>query len=214
MAMQELEVLAAGDNPSVADYSDGVDWLNTMISNWEADESMAMKPNLLIASFPTVAGTPSYTCGSGGTAFAARPIRIVNAYSSYQSVDKELIIQGKADYNKLQNKTVAGRPCTLYYIPSYVGVIVFDRVPDAIYTINCDLESPMGDYADQDALLNVSPEYRAAILYNLAVTLAPIFKAVLRPQTAANAKRTLERVQYQANNTQFMQAMPSSDLIV
>jgi hypothetical protein len=215
LALQELEVLAAGTNPSADDYNDGVDWLNVMLSNWEADESMAMRPNLVSGSFNTVAGTASYTAGTGGTAFATRPVRIVHAYSSFQGVDQDLPIGGKADYNKIQNKAVLGRPCSLYYVPSSpLGIIYFDRVPDAVYTINCDMESPVGDYADENAPLLVSPEYRAAMIYNLALVLSGPYKANLKPFTVSEAKRTRERIQYQAHNAQAIESVPTSELIV
>jgi len=214
MALQELEVLSAGDNPSGEDYSDGVDWLNIMISNWEADESMALHPNLVSGSFNTVAGTSPYTAGPVGTAFTTRAIRIVNAYRTYGGVDFPLVIGGKADYNRIQNKTVMGAPCVLYYVPSYPsGFIYFDRVPDAIYGIFCDMQAPVGDYTDQNDLIDVSPEYRAAMIYNLAVVLSGPYKANLKPFTASAAKRSLERLQYQSHNAQVVEPMPTGTLI-
>lgn len=214
LALQELEILPAGDNPSIEEYTDGVDWLNVMLSSWEADESLSMRPNLTTASFNTVASTASYTAGSGGTAFGYRPIRIINAYLVNNGISTPLGIQGKADYNLIQNKTNTGSPRVLYYVPSTIGTIYFDRVPDAAYTITCDLQTPVGDYANQNAALAVSPEYRAAMIYNLAVVLAPSYKANLRPQTVAMAKRSKDLIQYQAHNAQNLQQMPCSDLIV
>ena len=215
LALQELEVTAAGDVPASVEYGDGVEWLNVMLSGWEADESMAMKPNLVGGSFNTIAGTNPYTAGPTGTAFTTRPIRIVNAYSRLQGVDTPLLIHGKADYNKIQNKSVMGAPCVLYYVPSYPnGFIYFDRVPDADYGIFCDMQAPVGDYTDQNDPLDVSPEYRAAIIYNLAVVLSGPYKANLKPFTAANAKRTLERVQYQAHNTQVIEPVPTATIVI
>jgi len=214
MALQELEMLESGDNPEATEYTDGVDWLNLMISGWEADESLSLRPNLFTDDFDTVAGTASYTAGNSGTAFTYRPIRIVNAYLVSTGMSQPLGIQGKADYDLIQNKTVAGRPCVLYYDPLQVGVIYFDRVPDAVYTVFCDMQVHVGDYADENVTLAVSPEYRAALVYNLAVTLAPNYKANLRPQTASNAKRCLERIQYQAHIAQAVSPVPSCDLIV
>jgi len=214
MALQELEMLEAGDNPEASEYTDGVDWLNLMISGWEADESLSLRPNLLTDDFNTVAGTGSYTAGTSGTAFTYRPIRIVSSYLASTGLSQPLSLQGKADYALIQNKTAAGRPCVLYYDPLQVGVIYFDRVPDAVYTVFCDMQVPVGDYADENTTLAVSPEYRAALVYNLAVTLAPNYKANLRPQTASNAKRCLERIQYQAHIAQAVNPVPSCDLIV
>jgi len=161
-----------------------------------------------------VAGTASYTAGTSGTAFTYRPIRIVNAYLVSSGLSQPLGIQGKADYDLIQNKTAAGRPGVIYYDPLQVGVIYFDRVPDAVYTAFCDMQVPIGDYVDENTALAVSPEYRAALVYNLAVTLAPNYKANLRPQTASNAKRCLERIQYQSHIAQAVSPVPSCDLIV
>ena len=215
LALQELEVIAAGDVPSSVEYTDGVEWLNVMLSNWEADESMAMKPNLVGGSFNTVVGTNPYTAGPTGIAFTTRPIRIVNAYRRWQGVDTPLIISGKADYNKIQNKAAAGPPCALFYVPSYPnGFIYFDRVPDAVYGIFCDMQAPVGDYVNENDPLDVSPEYRAAMIDNLAVVLSGPYKANLKPFTAANAKRTLERLQYQAHNTQVLEPVPTATIVV
>lgn len=214
LAMQNLEALQAGGNPSAQEYTDGVDWLNVMLSNWEADESLKMVPNLFTDDFDTVAGTASYTAGTSGTAYSTRPIRIVHAYSSFGGVDRTLQIKGKADYDMLQNKSLAGCPEILYYVPAVVGTIYFDRVPDAIYTITCELQNPVGDYANQDTPLNVSPEYRAAMIYNLTVVLAPVYGVPLTPFLASEAKRTRERIQYQSHNAQALDFGPTATLIV
>ena len=213
LAMQELGVLAAGDNPNAADYTDAIDWLNVMLRNWDADESLI--PNLTSSSFATVAATATYTAGTAGTAFSTRPVRIVNAYVRWQGVDTQLVVQGKADYNSIQNKTQAGPVRVLYYVPSFpLGTIYFDRVPDQAYTIFCDLVNPVGDYASENTAIAVSPEYHIAIVYNLAVLMAPSYRVVLGPSTVALAKRSLERVQYQHHNAQAVTSRPNSELVV
>lgn len=213
LALQELEVLAAGDNPSQDEYTDGIDWLNVMLRNWSAEESLI--PNLTSGSFATVAATATYTAGSAGTAFSTRPIRIVSAYVRWQSVDTQLVVQGKADYNSIQNKTQAGPVRVIYYVPSFpLGTIYFDRVPDQAYTIFCDIENPIGDYASENTAIAVAPEFHLPIIYNLAVALSPSYKVALRPSTVSLAKRTLERIQYQSHNAQAVQSRPNSELVV
>jgi len=213
LALQELEVLSAGDNPSAEEYIDGVDWYNVMLRSWDADESL--QPNLVSANFNTISGTASYTIGTGGAFNTTRPLRITNAYVRWLTVDTPLGIKGKADYNLIQNKTQTGPVQVLYYVPSYpLGVIYFDRVPDQAYTIFCDMEVPVGDAADQNTTLAVSQEYHAALLYNLAIALAPGFKANLKPSTVALAKRSLERIQYQRHIAQAIDPMPIVDLVV
>jgi len=214
LALIDLEVLQSGASPSAQEYTDAVDVLNIMLSNWEADESLKMTPNLFTDDFNTEVGTASYTAGTSGTAFSTRPIRVVHAYSSLSSVDRSLQIKGKADYDLLQNKVGAGCPSILYYVPSAVGTIYFDRVPDAVYTITCELQNPVGDYANQDVALNVSPEYRAAMLYNLEVALSTSYGVTLKPFTASEAKRTRERIQYQSHNAQALDFGPTATLIV
>jgi len=213
LAMQEMGVLPAGDNPSAQDYTDAIDWLNVMLRNWDADESLI--PNLTSSSFATVAATATYTAGTAGTAFATRPVRIVNAYVRWQGVDTQLVVQGKADYNSIQNKTQAGPVRVIYYVPSFpLGTIYFDRVPDQAYIIFCDMVNPVGDYASENTAIAVSPEYHIAIVYNLAVMLAPSYRIVLGPSTVALAKRSLERVQYQHHNAQAVTSRPNSELVV
>lgn len=215
LALQALGVLAAGDHPSQEEYTDGVDWLNVMLGSWGADESMV--PNLVTSSFDTVAATESYTIGSSGDIAVTRPHRIVNAYLSASGVDHPLAIQGKAEYNRIQNKAVTGMPEILFYVPSYpLGVIRFDRIPDAIYGVTMDAENPIvGSYTNENSpLTTLSPEYSAALVPNLTVTLAPVFSVDVAPSVAAMAKRTREKLQYQRHIAQEKLAVPGCDLIV
>lgn len=213
LSLQELGVLPAGDNPSQAEYTDGVDWLNVMLRSWGSDEDLV--PNLVSGSFNTQASVASYTVGTGGDFNTTRPHRIINAYSSYQSVDGPMEVQGKAEYNRIQNKAVTGRPCMLFYVPTFpLARIYFDRVPDAVYTITCDMQVPIGDYADENSQLLVSPEYLSAMLYNLAKTLANSYRVVLTPFTAGEAKKTLDRVRYLRQVEQEQIVRPGVDLIV
>jgi len=214
-ALRELEAIGAGESPSPDEYADAVDCLNAMLLNWQADESFVN--NLALQTFTLTAGTVEYTIGpTGDFVTLTRPLRILSAYITLDSTDYPMEILGIGDYYKINNKdAVTGPPCYLFYQPTgTVGTITLWPGPDTAYGLSIQVQPEFVPYANQDTALGVSTEWYDAMIYNLAVRLAPQFGVPLKPSTAAFAKRSLERVQYLKHVAQKITPTPSANLVV
>ena len=165
--------------PDSTDRANGLIALNDMISSWSID-------NLLVyavtqESFTLTIGTYSYTIGSSGDYDTVRPIKITNAYlRDSDGYDYPLDIISSKEYNDIADKDVSSRPTRLYYLPAFpLAKILFDYAPDAADTLYLDSQKHLSEFAALTTDFSMPPEYRRALIYNLAVDLAPEYDWVL-----------------------------------
>jgi hypothetical protein len=146
--------------------------------------------------FTLVAGTRTYTIGSGATFNTVRPKRIRTAtLRDSDNKDWLLDIVGIKDYSEVQFKTEEVRPTKLFYHAEYAtGTIYFDYEPDAAYTLILWSFKDAPQVATLDTEISFPVEYEKLIKYNLGVELAPEYgvepsRMVVR--TAREAKDAL-----------------------
>ena len=182
-------------SPQPAQRNNALQDLNSMISSWSTEGLLI--PNLTWENFNLVAGTGSYTIGSSGTFDTVRPVRIVSAYLRDSNgldipIEVDMAVQ---EYNKIYLKTTQARPEKLHYKPAYpLGTIYFDNVPDLAYTLYIQTEKPLTELAALTTTVSLSDEYKMALIFNLAVLIAPDFDNQLSQEVfalAAQSKSTL-----------------------
>jgi len=168
--------------------------LNHMIMSWE--ESLI---NYVVTeSFDITAGTASYSIGSGGDFDTARPLNIISAYllsSDGQSypINTQMSIE---DYNKISDKTNVARPLRFFYNASNtLAYIYFDSIPEDSYTLVLTSKKTFTGYIYTTDTILQPIEYEKAMIYNLAVDIAPEYGVEL-PRTviqqAVNLKSIIE----------------------
>lgn len=168
--------------------------LNHMIMSWE--ESLIN--NVVSESLAVVSGTASYSIGSGGDFDTVRPLNIISAYLlssdgiSYP-INTQMSIE---DYNKISDKTNVARPLRLFYNASNtLAYIYFDSVPDDSYTLVLTSKKPFTGYVYTTDTILQPIEYEKAMIYNLAIDIAPEYGIELPNtviQQAVNLKSIIE----------------------
>ena len=164
--------LGMGRVPDAEDLADFLEALQSMLRYW------ASKRVLMYAStqetFPTVAGTASYSWGSGGVITTTRPSQIVNMFIRDSSgLDHPVGMLYESEYLAIANKSLAGRPESYFFHPLYpLAYMYLHAVPNEIETVHVSSIKPWTEASSFVALGNTISfpvEYEAAIIHNLAM---------------------------------------------
>jgi hypothetical protein len=170
-AMLKVGILTKTEEPSADEANDALDALNAMLSSWSNDAMLIYARTL--ENFPLVAGTATYTIGSSQTFNTTRPIFIVDSFVRSGSVDYDLTTITDERYNAIELKTVQGIPEFINYTNGYpAGTIKLYPVPASNYTLYLNTEKELTSFT-LDATVSLPPGWEQALIYNLAVLLAP-----------------------------------------
>ena len=170
--------------------------LNRMLDNWSVDGltfSVAIEE-----SFPLVAGTVSYTVGSGGNFNTVRPTKITSAFihdnESGEDEPLDVSLTNEA-YDSIDLKTTPGKPFELFYNPSYpLGTVYLYYAPDKVYNLVINSVKPFVDVTDTSQSFSLPPGWGRAIQYNLALELAPLYKSAVGQEVARVANESYRRM--------------------
>lgn len=196
-SLKALGVVDSFSEPEAVQYEDALEALNSMLKSWASRGLVTY--HVVTEQLSLVAGTSSYTIGTPGAFNTVRPNKVVGGYLRDSSnADSTLEIIARDDYNGIIVKNVSGRPCELYYRPSYpLGIIYFDAEPDQAYTLFLDSLKPLTALSVLDEDINLPTEYEEAIKWNLAVRLAPDYGVPPRADVVALAKSTYDDLSIQ-----------------
>lgn len=203
-ALRLLGVLGTGDSLSADMLEDGREAFNDMLDAWNI-EKLAIYV-LTRNALTLTGGMNPHTIGpAGGTLDVPRPHRLEQdqAFLSGGTLgtnEVELAVIDREKYGQILDKSLSSIPAELYYEPSMpLGKIWLDPKPDAAYTLILYLEELFAQIASSGttAEVNLPPGYKEALVYNLAVKLAPEYSRSASPEvvgTAMQAKANLKRL--------------------
>jgi hypothetical protein len=192
-ALRLIGVLAAGEAPDANSYADALVSLQMMLDTWSSDSTLVSSP--VVATHTLVQGTADYTIGPSGDITRARPTDIFNMVLRDGSIDYWVEPMTADAYWGLGKKDTGARP-TRYLFEQLTtdARIRFDTEPDKAYTLYMYLlDAFAGPSAITDGL-TYPPGYQEAIVYNLAVRLAPEYGLALRPDIVQGASSMLRKI--------------------
>ena len=201
-SLRKLGAVAAGEAPDADEQADALAALNQIIESWSLQGLTLYR--LENAAYTLVPSQQAYTIGSGADFDGARPIALNGAFVTRGGVDPPLAVLTQAQWNEiLQKSTSSQLPEAVYYEPTFPdGTLRFWPVPLEALTVTLAVNMQLGAIADINDDLAFPPGYERALLYALAVDLAPEYPAVTLSQrvvdTADEALADIKR----ANNTQ------------
>lgn len=175
-ALRQISAVGALEEPTDADYSACLEYLNNLGDSWSAEGMMIFGYSR--EEFTLVAGTSSYTIGSGATFNTNRPAYIDSAQLQYPNenvdYDVEIVPQNKFDMASL--KTTQGQPTMLFYNPTYPnGTIYLFYTPDQAYTLRLNMRARLGSLSTINTTVSFPEEYRRALVFNLAQDIANMY---------------------------------------
>jgi hypothetical protein len=191
-AAKLLGVVFKSEALSADEANDGLIVLNDMLASWSNEDLLTY--TFLDESFPLVAGTASYTIGSGQTFNTVRPINIVTAYVRVGTIDYPLeIIPSEVYELQIQSKSIQSSiPQFLTYDNSYpAGTIKLYPVPSQVITLTLHSNKPLTSFAALTTTFDLPPGWARAIKYNLALELAPQYGVEIPPSVPPLAKQSM-----------------------
>ncbi|MCP4988360.1 MAG: hypothetical protein GY928_20610 [Colwellia sp.] len=207
LAMLEIGILAAGETPSAEDSNDAFDKLNLVIDSWAGNnlmQSAAIEETANIS-----AGTNNYAIGSNQTIDTSKPFDIISAFlRDSNSYDYGLKIIDKKEYDSKSDKTLQNKPDSLYYNPgasqqaNQTGTLYFYPTPKSAYTLHLTSMKPFTAFSDLNSNVTFPAGYKKALIEDLAINLAPMYKIPVSRELYVNAEKSLAVVQnINARNT-------------
>jgi hypothetical protein len=206
-SLRLLGVLASGEAPSASEASDALESLNRMISNWST-ESLLIYARVR-ETFTLTPGTSSYTMGSGGTFNTTRPLSIESASIELQSTSPKqefpLNVLEITEWAAITAKDLTATIPTDVYVEmtNPQATVNLWPVPTAANKIALYSVKELSSISTLDTALAFPPGYEEAIVYNLAVRLAPEYGrpvsaevATVATESKANIERLNARPRY------------------
>jgi len=172
------------DYPTPAQASDGLITLNLLLKHMEGQGLQTWLRSQ--QSVPLVNGKRNYTLGPTGDVVIPRPIKVLEAFSriTASSTDVMLVRTSEKTYYDISDKGTAGVPTQFTYFNTLTDTsITVWPVPDATvastYTVELIYAKPFDDIDVMNQTLEVLPGMLDAVIYQLAVRLAPKYKLPL-----------------------------------
>ncbi len=168
--------------------------LQNMLSSWSAEGLLV--PSLVTENFTLTTGQMTYTIGSGGDMDTVRPNTLKSAYIRVNSADYPVGVKmSRAEWARLSNKTQEGRPQRIYYDPAYpLGNIRFDVEADTTYDFWLISAKPFTNPSALSTTFSLPLEFNNALIYNLAIMLAPDNDNQLPKEVFKEAEDTLDAI--------------------
>lgn len=192
LALKMANVLGVGQNPSAEDTNDAFTMLNMMMAQWQRRRYMVYH---LVDTAITGDGSTSYAIGPGQVINIARPAKIESAFArqtpggtSYP-VDYPLnILKSREDYNRISLKTLNAFPQYVFYDSGFpVGQIYVWPLINNTYELHLTVMEQLQTFNTPADPVNLPPEYLAALMYNLALRLYPMYGLQVDPEVKAQA---------------------------
>lgn len=162
------------DEPTPAQYAQGLLSLNSMIAAWSRARMTLY--GLFDESFTLTPGKATYTVGTGGEFNTQWAFLVENAFiRDANNIDYPLQVITQNQYDSLTIKDTESRPEYLFYNPKGypIGLATLFFVPDAAYTLFWTAQKVITSFASIEDSVGIAPEYEEALEYNLTVRLAP-----------------------------------------
>lgn len=170
-AMKKVGILSKTESPTADEAEDALSSLNELLLSWSNDATSIYARTT--ENFSLVGSTNTYSIGTSQTFNTTRPVNILDAYIRINNIDYQMDVINEDMYNDIGDKSSLGRPILLTYTQSYpYGSIRVWPTPDQAYTIYLVCEKPLTSYALADTV-SLPPGWERALIYNLAVELAP-----------------------------------------
>lgn len=189
-ALRLIGVLAPGESLDATEATDGLASLNRMLGTWSNQKLLI--PRVVREEFSLVAGTQSYTMGSGATFNTTRPVGLEDAtiedQSSSPAIEYVLDVLTPKEWAAISVKETGNSiPSKIYLDPSSPDATVYlwPKPSSSLKVVLYSLK-PITELALDDDI-ELPPGYEDAIVLCGARRLAPEYGKVLNPDVGQQA---------------------------
>lgn len=214
LALKTANVLGVGQTAMAEDINDCFNLLNMMVAQWQRRRYMVYQ---LIDVAKQATGQQSYTVGPGGDFDIPRPSKLEFAYfkqnaSTPLPVDYPLeILRAREDYSRISIKTLNAFPQFAFYdAGNPLGNLYVWPIPNSQYEIHIVVMQQIQQFTNLSDQIVLPPEYKAALMWNLAMELYPFYglpeSAVVKGKAEASM-RIIEEANAQIPQLQMPAAL-------
>lgn len=191
-----LGAIGSGVSPTTDETADALTALNAMLDGWMNDKLMVYSQQNI--TVPLVAGTASYTIGaSGATVTATAPVKVDYAFVRKSNLDYQVKLIDDLKYDAIVQKTATSDiPEYAYFNATHPNAtITVFPVPNAVNNLYLSVWTPYTAIAAATETFSLPNGYEEAVVYNLAIRLAPEFPTLqLNPAAIEMAKQSLASI--------------------
>lgn len=201
-ALKKIGALAPGESLDASEAVDGLSELNRMLGSWSNE-------HLLIYSrvreqLALTASDGVYTMGSSGDLNTTRPVAFDEVAILDGTSELPVRIVSLSEWQAIQVKDSDGTPSVLFDDGGYpLRTLRLYPRPSQAYTLVLWSTKPLTQIATLDTELSLPPGYEDALVYNLAIRLAPEYGkqasieiVTLAVDSKADIKRANHRPRY------------------
>lgn len=176
-ALRTLGVLALDQTPNATEYTNALVKLNALVGEFRTKGLQIWHRTTYTMSLTN--GTSSYLIGSGQTLNTPYPLHLLQVVRADANQGTRIPVDVIADYNfNLLPSNSSGVPIQITYQPRInVGTIKVWPTPDAYsasyVTLSLTYLRPLEYFNTSSDTADFPEEWVSAIIYNLAVRLAP-----------------------------------------
>lgn len=194
-SMRLIGAVATGEPPQASELVDGLASLNRMLDRWST-ESLFVYANV-IETFSLVGGQQVYTMGPTGNFDTTRPTMIERAGVA-TSVDVEIPIEivNQDQWASITVKnTQSTFPTKLYPVGTFpLETLNVWPMPSASANLVIYSRKPLSSFASINAAFSLPPGYEDAVMYSLALRLAPEYGKVIDQALIIEAMESKEAI--------------------
>lgn len=197
-AMRKVAALSKGQTPDATDLANGQEALNALVAEFQTlGMPLWARKDYTIT---LVAGQRDYTIGVGQTIATPFPLRMQKVVLETISggSTRDLIPVAYQDFVMLNTES-SGPPVNYSYQPKInIGVLSVWPLPDTVsvstYSLKITYQRPFEGFTAASETPDFPQEWQNALIYNLAVSLAPEFGVPLEDRKVLKdeAKQHLE----------------------
>lgn len=182
-ALRTIGVLASGESPSTEESDDSLLALNQLVSSWSAQELPLYQ---LVKATVTMTGAASY-------ALATRPIRIKSAgVITAAGLQKDVAIVSAEQWAGIVDKSRTGAFAdALWYDGGFPTGTVHLTPKPAAGTLELFTYNALTAFDALGDTVTLPPGYERALIFSLALDLAPQFGRAVDPTVAAVAAEAM-----------------------
>jgi hypothetical protein len=194
-ALRGAGVLGVGQTADPQDTQDGLDLMNTLLTEWQINRWLVSD---LVELTTASSGAASYTVGpaSNFVTPAPRPDKLDAAFVRLTSSGKDTYLypfMSREGFDRVPFKGAQGDPLAYFYDATLgpAGTVFFAPIPSLSYSLHLNVKNSLGQFAATTDVINLPQPYIVALLWNLAADLRPYFQMQEDPQVTRRAATSL-----------------------
>ena len=189
-ALKKIHVVGIGENLTADQEQSAFRSLNDLLASWSVEGGLVYQQTQ--ETFNLVGNQQVYTIGSGQDFNTVSPFSIEALYTTLGTTDYPASPYGQEDWASISSKTTStGIPEVYYYDNNFdVSRIYFYPIPTGVSTVTMFSRKPIVEFNSINDTVNLPSGYRRALIYNLALELAPEYEREALPTVVKIANKS------------------------